>query len=124
MQYSPKLKKAIAEIEEVIAKHDIAAVVVLHTPGHSEFIIRISPSYSCATVDGDKLRIRAKLTEFNGDKKALEKTVTNTSNMLNVLANTMGKTSLTLLDVSEHLDKHVGAMHTDGGESFHTTQNN
>lgn len=61
MQYSPKLKKAMEEIKRILKDHDIAASVVLHTPGHSEYYLRINPSYSCATLNKGELRVKAKL---------------------------------------------------------------
>jgi hypothetical protein len=51
MQYSPKLKTAMAEIKAILKKHDIGAFVILHTPGFSEYVNEISPSYSCAFFD-------------------------------------------------------------------------
>jgi hypothetical protein len=50
MKYSPKLRTAMEEIKAVIKKHDIAGVVVLHTPGYGEHFIKIDPSYSCAKI--------------------------------------------------------------------------
>jgi hypothetical protein len=82
MQYSPKLKNAMAEISEVLKKHDIAGMVILHEPGHAEFNLRIDPSYSCAKMNGNEMRVRAKLQEdFNGDKEAWTEKITDTVNM-------------------------------------------
>lgn len=41
MQYNPKLKKAADEIKLILQKYDIAANVILHTPGHSEYLYRL-----------------------------------------------------------------------------------
>lgn len=46
MQYSPKLKKAMAEIKAIADKYDIAAIVCLHTPGHGEYLLKVDPLYS------------------------------------------------------------------------------
>lgn len=48
MQYSPKLKKAMEDIKKILHENDIAGFVVLHTPGFSEYLNRVDPSYSCA----------------------------------------------------------------------------
>jgi hypothetical protein len=69
MQYSPKLKKAMEEIKSIVKRHDIAAHVVLHTPGHSEFWFEISPSYSCAKLEGDNVRFKAKTADFGAIKR-------------------------------------------------------
>jgi len=45
---NPKLKEAMGEIEEILKKHDIAAVIALHTPGHGEIKLHIAPTYSVA----------------------------------------------------------------------------
>jgi hypothetical protein len=60
MQYSPKLKKAMEEIKAVLNKHDIAASVILHTPGFTEYLNHVDTSYSCVTIEGNKLRIQTK----------------------------------------------------------------
>lgn len=124
MQYSPKLKKAMEEIKAVIKKHDIAGMVVLHTPGHSEYFIALSPSYSCAKVEHGQVRVKAKLTDFGGDKKEWTLKVTDTSNMLNLIGEVAGRTALTIMELSKQVDKAVNAEHTGGGHSSHTEQNN
>lgn len=123
MQYSPKLKKAMEDIKAVLNKYDIAAMVVLHTPGHSEYLMRIDPTYSCAKTDGDSIRIKAKIKDFP-DKKAWEERVSNTSNMLSLLGEVGGRTSINIMEVSKQLDKIVDAEHFDGGHTSHTEQNN
>jgi hypothetical protein len=124
MQYSPKLKKAMEEIKAIVTKYDIGAMVIIHTPDHSEYYMNISPSYSCAKHDGDTVRIKAKLKDFNGDKKAWQLKVTDTSNMLSLLGETGGRTALSILNVSKQLDKVVDAEHLDGDHTGHTQQNN
>jgi len=124
MQYSPKLKKAMEEMKAIIKKYDIAALIVLHTPGDSEYLNAITPSYSCMKWNGDELRIRAKLKEdFNGDKKAMEEKLAATSNMLRLLAEVGGQQLLSIMKVSDFVDELLGSIHTDGGHSSHTEQN-
>jgi len=124
MQYSPKLKKAMEEIKSIIHKHDIAALVVLHTPGDSEYLNAITPSYSCMKWNGDELRIRAKLKEdFNGDKKKMEEKLAATSNMLRLLSEVGGKQIMALIELSTFVDNLLGSTHNDGGHTSHTEQN-
>ena len=52
--YSDKLKEAMAEINGVLIKHDIAGVVVLHEPGFSEFRVRVDPSWSVARFESQE----------------------------------------------------------------------
>lgn len=83
MQFSPKLKVVKDEIMEVLRKHDVAGMFVLHTPGHGEFMLHVDTTYSCAKFNGNELRVRAKLQEdFGGDKKAWTEKITDTVNML------------------------------------------
>lgn len=125
MQYSPKLKIAAEEIKAILEKHDIAGLVVLHTPRHAEYVMKVNPSYSCAKLENDGIRIKAKLQEdFNGDKKAWETTVRDTSNMLNLISEVGGKIILSVMELSKILDEKVDAYHGDSGHSSHSTQNN
>ena len=57
MQYSPKLKISISEIKAILEKHDIAGSIVLHTPGNSEYLMHINPTYSCAKLQDGGIRM-------------------------------------------------------------------
>jgi hypothetical protein len=128
MQYSPKLKKAAERIKAILKEHDIAGVVAIHEPGFSEFIIEVSPSYSCATFDPitGRLRVKSNLKEdYGGDLERKRKVDTNSANMLHLLAFTTFQIAemLTKLDmvVSEKLNaEHYG----DDEPSSHQSQNN
>lgn len=107
-----KLKTAMEEIKEILSKHDIGAMVVLHTPGHSEFLMNVSPSYSCATFIDDNLRVKTNLEiDFKGDIDARTKKVTDTANMLHHLASTTLHCANSLLKISQLVDKATGAEH-------------
>lgn len=123
MQYSPKLKKAAEEIKAILKKHDIAASVVLHTPGFSEFILEITPSYSCATLNHDNIRFKAKKDDFNDELKR-HQAIQDTANMMNLLSDTTAKNAMMLINVSEQFDEIIGAEHGDSNFTSHTTQNN
>lgn len=125
MQYSPKLKKATEEISKILEKHDIAGMIVLHTPGHSEYLLKIDPSYSCAQLSGDGLRVRARLKEdFNGDVAKFTQVKTDTSNMLELLSHTTGQMALNLMETADAVSKQTGSTHTGGSHTSSTTQNN
>lgn len=117
MRYSPKLKKAMKEIERVLEKYDVAASVVLHTPGHTEYLTKIDPSYSCAKLENRQFLIKTKGLDISKEKK--KKMVIDTANMLNGLATTTGLESLKLMKMSEIIDERVGTTHKDLG---HTSQ--
>ncbi len=124
MQYSPKLKKAAEEILQILNKYDIAANVILHTPGHSEYLLHITPTYSCAWLENNMVRFRARKEDYNGNAMIRDKKISDTLNMLRLLADTAGKNALSLLEVADQFDKKIGADHTEGDHTSHTTQNN
>lgn len=125
MQYSPKLKKVMEQIKQICKDEDIAVVAILHTPGHSEFYMGLEPSYSCAKFEGDTLRVKAKLAEFNGDRDAWTLKMSTTSNMLNLLGETTLFLAENLAKVSRRVDEAIGAEHNGpSGPTSHTQQNN
>ena len=67
-----RLKIARAKIEGILKEHDLGAVVVLHTPGMTEFFYDVTPSYSCAWIDeaAHQLRVKSKQEDYAGDKAA------------------------------------------------------
>lgn len=123
MQYSPKLKNAAEEIKAILKKYDIAGAVALHTPGYAEFVLELTPSYSCATVHQDHIRFKAKKEDYN-DALKHHKVIEDTSNMMTLLSETVAKNAMMLINVSEQLDKVTGAEHGNSGFTSHTTQNN
>lgn len=125
MKYSPKLKTAMERIKAILKEYDIAGSIVLHTPPFSEYLLKIDPSYSCAKLDGDNIRVVAKLQDdFGGDKEAWLKKMTDTINMITHLADTSAHTSLGMYKLLEVIKKTVDIEQTDGNHSSHTTQNN
>lgn len=112
------------EVKGILRKYDIAALVVLHTPGHSEYLMHVETTYSCAKYNGDLLRVKARLKDYNGNKELWTEKVTDTSNMFNLLGEVGGRISIALMDVSETVDKIVQAEHTSGDHTSHTQQNN
>lgn len=108
-----RLKIARAEIEAVLKKHDIAGVVVLHTPGMTEFFYDIRPSYSCCWIAGQDFRIRSKLAEFDGDAEAQRHDQGATANMLAGLAQDLAQAGIMFLSVAQVADRAFDVTHTD-----------
>lgn len=108
MNYSPKLKRVMAEIEAILKKEDIAGLVVLHTQQHgsyySEFLFELTPSLSAVKLENNYLQIKAKGTDIR---------LPYTSNMLRLLAETSGRCSINLFELSEKVDEIIGAEHGD-----------
>lgn len=82
MSPETKLKVAAEEIKEILRKHDIAASIVLHTPGHGEFLNHILTSYSCAyQYEDESIRFYSKAKDFDSPE-AQFKSQESTANML------------------------------------------
>jgi hypothetical protein len=125
MKYSPKLKTAMERIKAICKEYDIAASIVLHTPGFSEYLLKVDTTYSCAKFEGDFLRIKAKLEEdFQGDKQAWNKKVSDTVNMFTHFTDVNGNTFLNTTKILEELAKKIDIENSKGNHSSHTTQNN
>ena len=123
MHYSPKLKKAMQEIKDILHRHDIAGVVVLHTPGNSEYLIELSPSYSAAKIQSDGV-YRIKMTKKEATEEQAYIKLKDTCNMFNMLGTTTLNTGNSLMKTSVELDKLAGADHGEEGHSTQTTQDN
>ena len=122
MQYSPKLKKAIEEIKQILKTNDIAGFVVLHTPGHSEFLNHVQTSYSCATINTEGIRLRLKENEIGKEKARF--LADGTFNMITHLTNAIASNAEMYLDCHELLKKKWNGSSRDGGFTSHETQNN
>lgn len=127
MEYSPKLKNAMLQIKNILDANDIAGVVVLHTPGYGEHLIKIDPSYSAAKIEhlpNGEEAIRVKIKTKETGKAKAKQLSEDTTNMFHILTSlTLPKASI-LMDTSECLDKHYNADHTGKGGSSHQSQNN
>lgn len=123
MNYNPKLKMAMEEIKTILAKYEIGAVVALHLPGFTEYLLKIDPPYSVAKWEGNNIRIKSTLENFaNKEEQGLA--INNTVNMLvsfrnhgTVLQDAM-KDVLNMVQTKIKFDEH------DGGQTSHIQQNN
>lgn len=122
MQYSPKLKTAMEEIKSILNKHDIAGFFVIHTPGFSEYLNHVSPSYSCAKMEGGEFRVKLKTAEVGREKA--KKIAEGTLNMVTHFAEQVGKHAMFYIDAEEMLKKYWTSDETRGGETSHEQQNN
>lgn len=131
MQYSPKLKKAMEEIKKIMNDADIGGMVVLHEPGHTEFMNKINPSYSCAEwkrgEGGQPIgaHFKAKAEDFGGDKQQRNLQIANTVNLFSNVITVVGKNWMMWDEMLKSLENKIGKHDsTPGGMSSHETQNN
>lgn len=114
MNYSPKLKKAMAEIKEIMDKHDINGSIILHSPGFGEHFMKVDASYSCAKIEntahGPAIRIKAKAHELN----IIEDTV----NSIIIINDLMDYHQGVCMGVMKELQK---VLEIDNSDGTHTT---
>lgn len=109
-----KLKIARMEIEAIIKKHDLGSIIILHTPGMSEFFYDIRPSYSCAWIEGEVFRMKSKLEQYNGDKERREYEQTMTAQMFDAFAEQLNGAAGMFIPISQLVTNATRAEHTPG----------
>lgn len=109
-----RLKVARLEIEAVLRKHDLAGVVVLHTPGMSEFFYDIRPSYSCTWIDeaARMVRVKSLIKDYGGDQKAQLHDQAATANMVAAIEDNLANASQMFGAVKAIVDRATRAEHT------------
>lgn len=129
MQYSPKLKKAMEEIKQILIKHDIGAFVTLHDPdGFSEYLNRIDPSYSCARLEyvAGEMAIRVKTNSKVDGKEKTHKLLSDTYNMVYHLSEMVARHAIFYMDLEKMMKDRLDAYTIDdgSGHTSHEQQNN
>lgn len=106
-----KLKMAAEEIKDVLRKYDIAGAIGLHTPGHGEYFVHITTSYSCAYIyNDDEVRFYSKSEDYKSRKEQSLKQAL-TANMLNILMDMSAFCFGFLEPISSEFDSLVDAKH-------------
>ena len=119
MQYSPKLKNIMEQIKKILKDNDVAAFVVIHENGFSEFINHVETSLSAVKISDTGLHVKLKKNDPNADKIAQ-----NTLNMCHHLAKSMGENALMFMNMEDLLIKKWGEYHLPGTFTSNTQQNN
>lgn len=109
-----RLKVARTEIEAILRKQDLAGVVVLHTPGMTEFFYDVQPSYSCAWIDQHHQMVRVKSlgADYGGDKQAQLHDQAASANLFFGLASDLASAAAMFADVAAVVDRVTNAEHT------------
>lgn len=113
----PRLKRARAEIEAVMQKHDLAGVCILHTPGMTEWFYQLNPSYSRLFIDEIAMmaRVRSRLVEdHGGDRQAQLLDQACTANMVAGLMGELVRTTGMFGYLQQIVDHALRAEHTPG----------
>ena len=109
-----RLKVARTEIEAILRKHDLAGVVVLHTPGMTEFFYDVQPSYSCACIDEEHhaVRIKSVGADYGGDRQAQRHDLSATSNLFFAVASDLNDAAGMFAEIAGAVDLLTNAKHT------------
>lgn len=111
-----RLKTARIEIEAVLKKHDLAGVVVLHTPGMVEYFYDIRPTYSVCWVDEStsSIRIASKLDRDHGGKVELQlHDQSATANMAVSIADSLCHAAMLFVALRDVVDLKLGVEHSE-----------
>ena len=119
LKFSPKLKNAMEEIKQILNKHDIAGLIVLHEPGYGEHYIKINPSYSALEFKNREGIIMKGRQRYNSNKIKHNKAIENSLSLLKVLCELAGKTIIPLIEVSQKMDEYYNATHKNEGYLGH-----
>lgn len=110
MPTSENLKQAALEIAAILDKYDCAGAVALHkAPGFAVHLVNISPTYSCATFEEGKLKLKNQSADFGGDLHSRDLSVTYTCNMFENLALIVESFAGNFRSVSNKLKETFGA---------------
>jgi len=110
------------EIKNILKKHDIGGFLVIHTPGHSEFLNQVSPSYSCAFIENGAIRVKLKTAEV-GKEKARQLAL-DTLNMVSCLAKNTAEHAILYMELEKMLKEKWSGEDFPGERSSHEQQNN
>jgi hypothetical protein len=114
-----KLVAAMSEIEAVLNKHDIGAVVLLASPTHIQHLLKVNCSWSCAKLEDDaegrRLSVYSHHSQFP-DKATQKKCVEDTIGMFAGFQTVLGRELENLQRLLAVLGQHVQINHIDVDE--------
>jgi hypothetical protein len=74
----PALQLVIDELNAVLKRHDVGAIVLLASKTHTHYLHQLGTSWNCIWFEGDMLRIRCKRQDFpsaDAQKEVLSHTI-------------------------------------------------
>lgn len=122
MQYSPKLKKAMEDIKTILKENDIAGVVLLHTPGFSEYLNHLGTSYSCASIAPEGVRLKLKEAEVGRERA--KQIAGDTYNMITHIEHHLSSHSMMFTACHKLLKEKWNTIDYPGSHTGHNQQNN
>jgi len=123
LNYSPHLKEAMARIKAIVQECDIAAHVVLHEPGFSEYLMEIEPSWSVLRIEKYGIGIRSRLQEdFGGDATAQLHANESSVNLVRHFADLLARDVTLFERLYDIILEHWDVQHTDSKFTPHKPQ--
>lgn len=109
------------EINLILDKYDIGAIVILHEPGSGEFNFKLNPSYSYLDLKAGGIGFKT----IKEEEKELKLTKIESSiNMLNIFNEILAMHVPSMLDLEEELTKKYNPDHSGLGASSTQQQDN
>jgi len=105
------LQEAAQEITAILRKHDIAGVVIFGNKTHSDFVLELTPTWSCAKMEGEFLRIKCNSALYPdaAERKAV---LERTAGMLMDVLDCKRSIDAGILSIVKVLDSKLGITHT------------
>src|SRR5687768_16148170 len=108
----PKLKAAMEEIKSIMAKNDLAGIVILSSADAMEYFLQVEASWSCAKVekqDANGSFVRVRTTDLSPDQK--KKFAEDTVGMFMGLADVMTRLQSSIGGLLEVIGNHFKEVH-------------
>lgn len=110
----PNLLAAMEKIKTVLREHDIAAIVLLESPTHGEWLNHITPSWSAAKWISDErgqgIHVHALAKDYPS-QEAHKKALADTTGMLCGLRDGAAQVQRNMDQVLVELSKHISIEH-------------
>jgi hypothetical protein len=108
----PKIQPAIDEIQAVLARHDLAGVVFVASPTHTQFLLQLDPSWSVIRTEGDNgIRFRALAADYPS-KEAHQHAIEVSTGLLMGFSEAMRRTGAMLDQIVVSLGRKFEISHT------------
>ena len=90
------------EIQALLIEHDVAGIVILHTPGGGNCLVEISPTYSCAKFeeDGKEVIIKADRIDFPNEE-AMDKKLADTLSIFSTINHFLPTVTYNFLEIEK-----------------------
>lgn len=109
-EFDPKLKEAMKKIEDVMREYDIGGHISLVSPTHSEYMLCISPSWSCVQFEDEHVRFKATEEKY-GSKQARNEAAELTVHLLLQIRDLGAQAFHFSEAIHEYLSKHMKITH-------------